>query len=170
LTAGLQLAKKLRPAGCPPARRHHLVSPGDIISESAGDFVGICNLARAAADFPDLNFIAFHSAFPWEAEFVAQAKAVKVKNIYAELGSLARMMRTDPARYSVLLGNLLDGFGADHILRTTDASLHPVAHMGEISDIHRFTQRRWCHSSSPPAPQHLSPDGSGSAAAAKLNC
>jgi hypothetical protein len=43
LTAGLQLAKKLRPAGCPPARRHHLVSPGDIISESAGDFVGICN-------------------------------------------------------------------------------------------------------------------------------
>jgi hypothetical protein len=24
------------------AGRHHLVSPGDIISESAGDFVGIC--------------------------------------------------------------------------------------------------------------------------------
>jgi hypothetical protein len=78
------------------------------------------DLARAAADFPDLNFIAFHSAFPWEAELAAQAKAVKVKNIYAELGSLARMMRTDPARYSVLLGNLLDGFGADHILWGTD--------------------------------------------------
>jgi hypothetical protein len=26
------------------------------------------DLARAAVDFPDLNFIAFHSAFPWEAE------------------------------------------------------------------------------------------------------
>src|SRR3954447_24333136 len=78
------------------------------------------DLARAAAAFPDLNFIAFHSAFPWEAELAAQAKAAKVKNIYAELGTLARMMRTDPARYSVLLGNLLDGFGADHILWGTD--------------------------------------------------
>jgi uncharacterized protein len=77
-------------------------------------------LAPAAADFPDLNFIAFHSAFPWEAELAAQAKAAKVKNIYAELGSLARMMRTDPARYAVLIGNLLDGFGADHILWGTD--------------------------------------------------
>ena len=78
------------------------------------------DLARAAADFPDLNFIAFHSAFPWEAELAGQAKAAKVKNIYAELGSLARMMRSDPGRYSVLIGNLLDGFGADHILWGTD--------------------------------------------------
>ena len=78
------------------------------------------DLARAAADFPDLNFIAFHSAFPWEAELAAQAKAAKVKNIYAELGSLARMMRSDPARYSVLIGNLLDGFDADHVLWGTD--------------------------------------------------
>ena len=50
------------------------------------------DLARAAAAFPDLNFIAFHSAFPWEAELADQAKAAKVR-IYAELGSLARMMR-----------------------------------------------------------------------------
>jgi uncharacterized protein len=78
------------------------------------------DLARAAAAFPDLNFIAFHSAFPWEGELAAQAKAAKVKNIYAELGTLARMMRTDPARYAVLIGNLLDGFGADHILWGTD--------------------------------------------------
>jgi hypothetical protein len=34
--------------------------------------------------------------------------------------TVARMMRTDPARYSVLIGHLLDGFGADHILRGTD--------------------------------------------------
>jgi uncharacterized protein len=30
------------------------------------------------------------------------------------------MMRTDPARYAVLIGNLLDGFGPDHILWGTD--------------------------------------------------
>jgi predicted TIM-barrel fold metal-dependent hydrolase len=78
------------------------------------------DLARAAAAFPDLNFIAFHSSFPWETELAGHAKAAKVKNIYAELGTLARMMRSDPARYAVLIGNLLDGFGADHILWGTD--------------------------------------------------
>jgi hypothetical protein len=85
--------------------------PGCFSSNIATD-----DLIRAAAAFPELNFIAFHSAFPWEAELAAQAKAAKIKNIFAELGSLARMMRTDPARYAVLIGNLLDGFGADHIL------------------------------------------------------
>jgi predicted TIM-barrel fold metal-dependent hydrolase len=78
------------------------------------------DLARAAAAFPDLNFIAFHSAFPWEAELARQAKTATVKNLYAELGSLARMMKTNPARYSVLIGTLLDGFGPDHILWGTD--------------------------------------------------
>ncbi|MBO0738729.1 MAG: amidohydrolase family protein, partial [Alphaproteobacteria bacterium] len=34
--------------------------------------------------------------------------------------TLARMMRSDPARYAVLLGNLLDGLGPDHILWGTD--------------------------------------------------
>src|SRR5262249_14348122 len=78
------------------------------------------DLARAAAAFPELNFFAFHSAFPWEAELADHAKAAKVKNIYAELGSLARMMRSDPARYAVLIGTLLNGFGADYILWGTD--------------------------------------------------
>jgi len=30
------------------------------------------------------------------------------------------MMRTEPARYAVLIGNLLDGFGPDYILWGTD--------------------------------------------------
>jgi hypothetical protein len=34
------LPKNLLPVRRPPARRNHLVSPGDIISESAGDIVG----------------------------------------------------------------------------------------------------------------------------------
>lgn len=55
-----------------------------------------------------------------DAQLASQAKAANAKNIYAELGTLARMMRTDPARYAVLMGNLLDGFGADHILWGTD--------------------------------------------------
>jgi uncharacterized protein len=96
------------------------------------------DLVRAAAAFPDLNFIAFHSAFPWEAELAGQAKAAKVKNLYAELGSLARMMRTDPARYSVLIGNLLDGFGADHILWGTDTPVIGPPHW-QIEAFQTFT-------------------------------
>ena len=78
------------------------------------------DLARAAADFPDLNFIAFHCAFPFDAELAAQAKAAKVKNIYAEMGSLAPLMYKQPERYAQMLGTLLDGLGADHILWGTD--------------------------------------------------
>ena len=96
------------------------------------------DLVRAAAAFPDLNFIAFHSAFPWEAELAGQAKAAKVKNLYAELGSLARMMRTDPARYSVLIGNLLDGFGADHIIWGTDTPVIGPPHW-QIEAFQTFT-------------------------------
>jgi predicted TIM-barrel fold metal-dependent hydrolase len=96
------------------------------------------DLVRAAAAFPDLNFIAFHSAFPWEAELAGQAKVAKVKNLYAELGSLARMMRTDPARYSVLIGNLLDGFGADHIIWGTDTPVIGPPHW-QIEAFQSFT-------------------------------
>jgi predicted TIM-barrel fold metal-dependent hydrolase len=96
------------------------------------------HVARAATAFPDLNFIVFHSAFPWEAELAGQAKASKVKNLYAELGTLARMMRTDPARYSVLIGNLLDGFGADHILWGTDTPVIGPPHW-QIEAFQTFT-------------------------------
>jgi predicted TIM-barrel fold metal-dependent hydrolase len=94
----------------------HKGLPGIFIEE----YCHTDDLARAAAAFPDLNFTAFHSSFPWEAELAGHAKAAKVKNVYAELGTLARMMRSDPARYAVLIGTLLDGFGADHILWGTD--------------------------------------------------
>jgi len=78
------------------------------------------DLARAAADFPDLNFIAFHSAYPFDAELAEQAKRAKVKNIYAELGGLAYRIFAEPARYAKLMGTLLDGLGPDHILWGTD--------------------------------------------------
>ena len=97
-------------------RRVHKGLPGLFLEK----YCHTDDLARAAADFPELNFIAFHSAFPWQAELARQAKAAKVKNLYAALGSLARLTRTDPASYAVLIGNLLDGFGPDHILWGTD--------------------------------------------------
>jgi predicted TIM-barrel fold metal-dependent hydrolase len=34
-------------------------------------------MARAAADFPDLNFIAYHTAIPWEAELAEHGRRSK---------------------------------------------------------------------------------------------
>src|SRR5215471_9323715 len=96
------------------------------------------DLARAAAAFPDLNFIAFHSSFPWEAELAGHVKAAKVKNIYAEIGTLARMMRSDPARYAVLITTLLESLGADHILWGTDTPVIAPAHW-QIEAFQTFT-------------------------------
>ena len=78
------------------------------------------DLARAAADFPDLNFIAFHCSFPFEAETIQYARKAKVKNIYVEMGALAPIMFRQPARYAQMLGSLLQGLGTDHVLWGTD--------------------------------------------------
>ncbi|MFY9554888.1 MAG: amidohydrolase family protein [Blastocatellia bacterium] len=86
------------------------------------------DMTRAAADFPDLNFIAFHSAYPYDLELAEQAKTAKVKNIYAELGALAQVMVTDPERFAHLVGRLLDGLGADHILWGTDSPIFGAPH------------------------------------------
>jgi predicted TIM-barrel fold metal-dependent hydrolase len=94
----------------------HKGLPGLFLEE----YCHTADMARAAADFPDLNFIAFHSAFPFEAELAEQAKKAKVKNIYAELGTLAATMARDPNRYAQLMGTLLGGLGADHLLWGTD--------------------------------------------------
>ena len=96
------------------------------------------DMARAAADFPDLNFIAFHSAFPFEAELAEQAKKAKVKNIYAELGTLAAQMVRDPNRYTQMIGTLLDGLGADHILWGTDTPVIGPPHW-QIEAFQAFT-------------------------------
>ena len=112
----------------------HKGLPGIFIEE----YCHTDDLARAAAAFPDINFIAFHSSFPWEAELASHAKATKVGNIYAELGSLARMMRSDPARYAVLIGTLLEGLGIDHILWGTDTPVIGPPHW-QIEAFQTFT-------------------------------
>lgn len=98
----------------------HKGLPGLFLEE----YCHTADLAKAAADFPDLNFIAFHCAFPFEAELAEQAQKAKVKNIYAEMGGLAPLMFRSPDRYAQMLATVLNGLGADHVLWGTDT---PVA-------------------------------------------
>lgn len=98
----------------------HKGLPGLFLEE----FCHTDDLARAAADFPDLNFIAFHCSFPFEAELAQHARKARVKNIYAEMGGLAPYMFRTPERYAQMLATVLKGLGPDHVLWGTDT---PVA-------------------------------------------
>ncbi len=112
----------------------HKGFPGSFLEE----YCHPADMTRAAADFPDLNFIAFHSAYPFDAELAEQAKRAKVKNIYAELGTLAAIMLQDPKRYAQLIGGLLDGLGEDNILWGTDTPVIGPPHW-QIEAFQAFT-------------------------------
>lgn len=112
----------------------HKGLPGLFLEE----FCHTDDLARAAADFPDLNFIAFHCSYPWEAELAEHGRKSKAKNIYAEMGGMARVMVQDPERFATMMGTLMDGLGADHILWGTDTPVIGPPHW-QIQGFQAFT-------------------------------
>ena len=101
------------------------------------------DIARAAKDFPDLNFIIYHSGFksmedalpaaedgfrksayiPWVSDLCQWRKEnPDAKNVYMELGGTFGITAiTHPALCCHLLGMMIDAFGADHILWGTDS-------------------------------------------------
>ena len=102
------------------------------------DYCHTDDLARAAADFPELNFIAFHCSYPWDAELAEHGRKSKAKNIYAEMGGMARVMVQDPERFATMMGTLMDGLGADHILWGTDTPVIGPPHW-QIQGFQAFT-------------------------------
>lgn len=87
------------------------------------------DLDRVADDFPDLNWIAFHSAWPYHAELAA-LKSFKPhrKNLYCELGSVfAATVTNRPLECAHILGTLLRDLGPDHVMWGTDTPLWGVA-------------------------------------------
>jgi uncharacterized protein len=97
------------------------------------------DLIKAATDFPDLKFIVYHSGFktvegidevwkktgqiPWTSEFCRMRKQhPKLDNIYMELGgTFGQLVSMQPEICAHLLGQILDAFGADHVLWGTDS-------------------------------------------------
>ncbi len=106
------------------------------------------DLEKAALDWPDLNFIVYHSAFrgtfwtgaglgekvkdkdtndpqeiPWVSDiFRILKKNPKIKNIYFELGSTFQMISSvNPEKCCHMLGQMMQTAGADHILWGTDS-------------------------------------------------
>ena len=79
----------------------------------------------AADDFLDLNFIAYHSAWPYHAELAA-LKGFKPQrnNLYCEIGStFAATVTSRPMECAHVLGTLLRDLGPDYVLWGTDSLL-----------------------------------------------
>src|SRR5499425_1303973 len=93
------------------------------------------DLIKAAKDFPDLDFLAYHAGLlevsaggpagevPWTSEFCRMKKKEPgIRNIYVELGStFGQLVTTTPTACAHLLGQVVDAFGADHVLWGTDS-------------------------------------------------
>ncbi|MGH9822744.1 MAG: amidohydrolase family protein [Blastocatellia bacterium] len=101
------------------------------------------DVPKAAMDFPDLNFILYHSAFkslqdalpaakdnfkttsfiPWTSLICeARKKNPSMTNVYMELGSTFGMLViTAPLLCGHVLGMIIDAFGDDHVMWGTDS-------------------------------------------------
>jgi uncharacterized protein len=93
------------------------------------------DLLKAARDFPDIDFLVYHSGLlgvwatnqssdvPWTTAFCQmKQKEPGLKNIYMELGStFGQLVTTNPTACAHLLGQIIAAFGADHVLWGTDS-------------------------------------------------
>jgi predicted TIM-barrel fold metal-dependent hydrolase len=101
------------------------------------------DVARAAKDWPQMNFIIYHGGYRWAGggniaeawkqfeqtgriEWVTDLSEIParhgVKNVYADVGQLfAQTTIADPRVSAVMMGQLIKGMGADHVCWGTDA-------------------------------------------------
>jgi hypothetical protein len=124
------------------------------------------DLEKAAKDWPDLNFIVYHSGYrgtgwlaggtgekvkdpksddpqeiPWISDILRILKKnPKIKNIYFELGSTFHQLSLTPERCMHMLGQMIDVGGADHIIWGTD-SIWNGSPQGQIERLRRLKMK-----------------------------
>jgi uncharacterized protein len=126
--------------------------------------VGYCNVGdvgQAAKDWPQLNFVIYHSAYRWVAGPGGTASAAwdqlqrtgrvdwvtdladipgqfGVSNVYADLGQIfAHSNMAEPRVAAFMLGAMIKGMGADHVVWGTD-SLWTGAPQWQIEALRRM--------------------------------
>jgi len=122
------------------------------------------DIGKAARDFPDLNFIIYHSGFksleealpaagdgfqasayvPWVSDLCRWRKQnPDTTNVYMELGgTFGITVITDPTLCCHVLGMMIDAFGADHILWGTD-SIWLGSPQWQIEALRRLQMPEW---------------------------
>jgi predicted TIM-barrel fold metal-dependent hydrolase len=105
-------------------------------------YADVRDVGKAAKDWPQLNFIVYHSGYrwvggnpadgmaefdqtgrcSWVSDFAEIPAKYGVTNVYGDLGQLfAWTSVAQPRLAAAVMGILLDGLGADHIVWGTDA-------------------------------------------------
>jgi uncharacterized protein len=105
-------------------------------------FADVADLGQAAKDWPDMNFIIYHSAYrhvggspkdalaefertgriAWTSDLADIPAQYGVSNVYGDVGQLfATTLVAEPNVCAALMGTLIKGLGADHVCWGTDA-------------------------------------------------
>jgi hypothetical protein len=105
-------------------------------------YVDVSDVGKAARDWPQLNFIIYHSAYrhvggdpavamaewnetgriSWVSDLAEIPAKYGVSNVYGDLGQLfAFSTVVQPKLAAALMGTLVKGLGADHVIWGTDA-------------------------------------------------
>jgi predicted TIM-barrel fold metal-dependent hydrolase len=136
--------EKIRKAGIKTVCIHKGLLPRDYEKSFKGvwEYAKVDDVPKAAKDWPDLNFVIYHSALRpftempdaeaaefertgyirWVSDLAAIPKRHGVKNVYGELGTaFASAAVTNPRLAAGLLGTLIKGMGVDRVLWGTDS-------------------------------------------------
>ena len=105
-------------------------------------YADVRDVAKAAKDWPQLNFIIYHSAFrfvggtqsdgwqqfektgriDWVTDLAEIPAKYGVKNVYGDLGQIfAQSTVAEPRLCAAMMGQLIKGLGVDHVVWGTDA-------------------------------------------------
>ena len=105
-------------------------------------YADVRDVGKAAKDFPELNFIIYHSGFrftggaqktgwdqfeqtgriDWVTDLAEVPQKYGVKNVYGDLGQIfAQSTLAEPRLCAAMMGQLVKGLGADHIVWGSDA-------------------------------------------------
>jgi predicted TIM-barrel fold metal-dependent hydrolase len=107
------------------------------------DYCDVRDVGKAAKDWPQLNFIVYHSAYrhsgggnaasgwtefeqtgrvSWVSDLADIPQKYGVTNVYGDVGQLfAQSVVAEPRLGAALMGTLIKGLGADHVCWGTDA-------------------------------------------------
>jgi predicted TIM-barrel fold metal-dependent hydrolase len=123
---------------------HKGLLPLDYEKSFAGvwEYATAWDIGKAAKDWPQLTFVIYHAALRpfmespeqplkefestgrmrWASDLADIPRQFGVSNVYAELGTaFANSAVTSPRFAAALVGTLIKGFGADHVLWGTDS-------------------------------------------------
>jgi predicted TIM-barrel fold metal-dependent hydrolase len=134
--------EKFRKHGIKNVCVHKGLMPSDYQTSFANwRYAAVDDLGKAARDFPDLNFIIYHSALrpffdvkstatefersgyiPWVTELAEIPKKYGVSNVYGEIGtSFGSMVITYPRLAAGMVAAMVKGMGVDHVVWGTDS-------------------------------------------------